>query len=118
TRTARSRRRPRRPKSTTLLLELLVYPLAVRADRRSRLRRLRHRKHLAAERDDVGAHDGALSDLVLLHVVEDLRGGAVGPAVTAFVGIGALDRLGSHVTILPLRIPARTADDECGTVEL
>jgi len=70
---AATRRRQRRPKPTTLLLELLVYPLAIRADRRSRLGGLSHRKHLAAERDDVGTHDGALGDLVLLHVMEDLR---------------------------------------------
>jgi hypothetical protein len=50
--------------------------------------------------------------------VEVLRGVAVGPVVDAFVGVGALDRLGSHMTILPVRNPTRTADDECGTVEV
>ena len=42
------------------------------------------------------AHDGAFGDLVLLHVVEELRGVVVGPVVDAFVGVGALDRLGLH----------------------
>src|SRR4051794_421307 len=42
-------------------------------------------------------HDGALGDLVLLDVMEVLRDIAVGPVVDAFVGVGALDRLGSHV---------------------
>ena len=85
------------PPTATLLLELLVDPLALGAHRRPRLGRARHRKHLAAQRDDVRTHDGTFGDLVLLHVVEVLRGVAVGPVVDAFVGIGALDRLGSHV---------------------
>ena len=115
------------PPTATLLLELLVDPLAVRADRRAGLSRLGHRKHLAAQRDDVCTHDGAFGDLVLLDVVEVLGGVAVGPVVDAFVGIGALDRLGSHLlillltsapSILPVRNATRTADDECGTVEV
>ena len=83
---------------TALLLELLVDPLAVGADRRAGFGGLRHREHLAAQRDDVRAHHRALGDLVLLDVVEELRGVAVGPVVDAFVGVGAFDRLGSHVT--------------------
>src|ERR1700712_3454551 len=79
-----------------LLLELLVDPLAVGADRRSGLCRLRHRKHLTAQCDDMRPHDGTLGDLVLLHVVEELRRIIVGPVVDLFVGLGALDGLGVH----------------------
>ena len=122
----RSRRpkrpRPRRPRATPLLLELLVDPLAVRAHRRTGLRRLRHRKHFAAQRDDVRTHDGAFGDLVLLDVVEELRGVAVGPVVDAFVGVGALDRLGlawvhcarQYIGKKPIGLTGR----ECGTVEV
>src|ERR1700677_3209858 len=44
------------------------------------------------------AHYGALRDLVLLDVVEVLGDVTVGPVVDAFVGVGALDRLGLHGT--------------------
>src|SRR6478609_172456 len=81
---------------TALRLELLVDLLAVGADRRAGFGGLRHREHLAAQRDDVRAHHRALGDLVLLDVVEEFRGVAVGPVVNAFVGVGAFDRLGSH----------------------
>src|ERR1700736_5296866 len=88
-------RRPCTP-TRSALLERLVDPLAVGADRRARLGRLRHREHLAAQRHDMRAHHGALNDLVLLDVVEVLGGVAVGPVVDAFVDLGALDRLGLH----------------------
>src|ERR1700722_2826732 len=96
----RQRTTTRRPCTPTesALLERLVDPLAVRTDRRARLSRLRHREHLAAERHNVRAHHGALRDLFLLDVVEVLGGVAVSPVVDAFVGVGALDRLGLHGT--------------------
>src|SRR3954470_7766085 len=93
--------RPRRPRATPLLLELLVDPLAVRAHRRTGLGRLGHWKDLAAQRDNVATHDRALGDLVLLDVMEELRGVAVGSVVDAFVGVGALDGLGFHGFIVP-----------------
>ncbi len=93
---SRRRTTPLKPLPSALL-EVLVDPLAVRADRRAGLGRAGHREHLAAQRDDVGAHHGTLGDLVLLDVVEDLGGGVVvGPVVDAFVGVGAFDRLGLH----------------------
>ena len=88
------RPRPRRPRATPLLLELLEDPLAVRAHRRTGLGGLRDRKHLAAQRDHVRTHDRAFGDLVLLDVMEELRGVAVSPVVDAFVGVGALDASG------------------------
>ena len=48
----------------------------------------------------MGPHHRALGDLVFLDVVEVLRGVAVGPVIDAFVGVGALDRLGSACHIL------------------
>src|SRR6476659_11071478 len=74
-----SRRLP--PRTATLLLELLEDPLALGAHRRTRLGGLRNRKHLATQGDDVRPHHGAFGDLVLLHIVEVLRGVAVGPVV-------------------------------------
>ena len=98
---ARSRRSPRRRKATALLLEVARRSACSPGRPASRAWRPCHREHLAAQCDDVCTHDGALGDLVLLDVVEVLRGVAVGPVVDAFVGVGALDRLGSHESILP-----------------
>ena len=89
---------PPRTPTGSALLERLVDPFAVRAHRRAGFGRLGDRKDLAAQRHDMRAHHGALGDLFLLDVVEELRGVAVGPVVDAFVGVGALDRLGVHVT--------------------
>ena len=102
-------------------LERLVDPLAVGADRRAGLRRLGHRKHLAAERDDVGTHHRALGDLVLLHVVEDLGSVVVGPVIGALICVGALDRLGLHDVHCACDVignkPDRLGRVICGTVE-
>ena len=40
------------------------------------------------------------------------------PVVDAFVGVGALDRLGLHIDHFARRNPTRTADAECETVEV
>src|SRR5947209_6086126 len=89
---------PRPAPAGSALLEGLVDTLAVRAHRRTGLGRLGHRKDFTAQRNDVRAHHGAFGDLVLLDVMEVLRGIAVGPVVDAFVGVGALDGLGVHAT--------------------
>src|ERR1700730_19400215 len=94
TRSAATSPRPARKTSLPMpsgsaRLELLVDPLAVRADRRPGLGRPRHGGPLAAERDHVRARHGTLGDLVLLHVMEVLRSIAIGPVVDAFIGLGA-----------------------------
>src|SRR5690349_14567959 len=96
---SRCPRTPLRPPRSALL-EVLVDPLAVRAHGGTWLGRAGHRKHLATQRDDVGAHHGTLGDLVLLDVVEDLGSVIVGAVVDAFVGVGAFDRLGLHEDIV------------------
>src|SRR6476620_9645682 len=71
--------------------QLLVDLFARRADRAARLRRLGHGEDLTAQRLDHRAHDGALGDLVLLDVVEDLvRVPGVGVA-----DVGALQDVGT-----------------------
>src|SRR5690349_8528504 len=67
--------------SSSVLLHHLVDAFAVRADRRAGLGRARHREHFAAQRHDMGAHDGTFGDLVLLHVVEEFGSIAVGRLV-------------------------------------
>src|SRR3546814_895806 len=49
----------------------------------------------------MGAHHGALGDLLFLHIVEELGGVVVGPVVDALVGIRPLDGLGLHCSIVP-----------------
>ena len=122
-RRSRSRSLTRRPRPRrSALLEVLVDALAVRADRRPRLGRAGHREHLTAQRDDVGAHHGALGDLVLLDVVEELGRVAIGAVVDAFVGVGPLDRLGLHrrhcARSDSRRKPTCISTAECGTVDV
>ena len=83
------------------LAELLVDLLAGRAHRAAGLRRLRDREDLAAQRLDERAHDGALGDLVLLDVVEDL----VGAAGVALADVGPLEDVGLTHHELPVRLP-------------
>src|SRR5215212_8269627 len=80
------------------LAQRLVDLLAGRADRAAGLRALRHREDLAAQGLDHGAHDGALGDLVLLDVVEDL----VGVAGVGVADVRPLQDVGTAHDVTPL----------------
>src|SRR4051794_26966777 len=117
-----AQRVPQRTRYRSFLLEVLVDPLAVRADRRPRLGGLGDGKDFPAQRHHMGAHHRTLGDLVLLHVVEELGPVAVRPVVDLLVGVGALDGLGVHTRHsaqrMTVREPTRRSRCGCGTVEV
>ena len=80
----------------SLLAQPLVDLLAIRADRRSRLGLLAHGESLTAQRYDQLAHHGGFDDLVLLHVVEELRYIVIRRRIR--VDFGALNRCRTWVT--------------------
>lgn len=63
--------------------QALVFALAIRAHRRTGLSLLSHREGLAAQRNDVLAVDRGIEDMVLLDIVEELRGVVIGRRILA-----------------------------------
>lgn len=63
--------------------QALIHALAVRAHGRTRLSLLGYREGLSTEGNDVLAVDRGVEDLVLLYVVEELRGVVVGRRILA-----------------------------------
>src|SRR4051812_48502964 len=85
--------------SRSALLEGLVDLFAGGADGAAGLGALRHREDLPAQCLDQRAHDGALGDLVLLDVVEDL----VGVAGVGVADVRPLEDVGTGHGVLPVR---------------